>query len=49
MEAIFAALGVCLFIVALCGGYGAWMLTSYVIYKIRDKGNMTLREFSQDW
>lgn len=49
MEAIFAALGVCLFILALCGGYGICILYHFAVYKIRDKGDMTLREFSQDW
>ena len=49
MNALFAAFGICAFIFVLCGGYAAWMCASYLVYKIRDNGNMTLREFSQDW
>ena len=49
MEALFAAVGICGFIVVLCGSYAAWMCTSYIIYKVRDNGNMNFREFSQDW
>ena len=47
--ALFAVVGVCGFIFVLTGSYAAWMLTSFLVYKIRDNGTMTLREFSQDW
>ena len=49
METLLIIGGLSLFILVLCGGYGAWMLVSYAVYKMRDKGNMTLREYSQDW
>lgn len=49
MGTLFAAFGIFGFIFVLTGSYAAWMLVSFLVYKIRDNGNMTLREFSQDW
>lgn len=49
MGTLFAAFGIFAFMFVFFGGYAVWMLVSFLIYKIRDNGTMTLREFSQDW
>ena len=49
METLFAICAVFAFMLALFGSYAVWMLASFLVYKIRDNGKLTLHEYSQDW